>query len=243
MINIKDNSVINGMIICLPIAFGVFVYGSVFGVLANVAGLMVSEMVAMSIFVFAGAAQFAALDLWHASNAIFEIALATLLINSRYVMITASLRYRMENLQWYQWMPAVHLCADENWAVTMAKSATIGNHRFLLGGGIVLMIFWQSGSLIGFLIGDILPEPNTVGLDFSFTAAFIGLIGGIWKSNRYWIIAFCTALSAIIGDQLLSGSWFIICGISAGVITTLLLALLWPETLSNPREHSTFKKI
>ena len=56
---------------CIPVAISVSAYGVVWGVLAKQAGLSLLEVVLMSGLVFAGSAQFVALDLWttHARQA------------------------------------------------------------------------------------------------------------------------------------------------------------------------------
>lgn len=207
-----------------PVALGVGIYGGVFGILASAAGLSMLEMVMMSFLVFAGAAQFAALDLWQTPLPIAEIALACLFINLRYVMITASIRPRKRDEPAWKWILAVHFCADENWAVTMAKPAPMGNLAFLLGGGLVLIIGWQGGGLIGFFAGNSIPDPRLIGVDFAFTAAFIGLVGGFWKGVRDLPVWAASAFGAIAGHWWLSGAWFVMSGAAAGIIVACVCA-------------------
>ncbi|MEM7071253.1 MAG: AzlC family ABC transporter permease [Pseudomonadota bacterium] len=224
------SSLKKGAIACLPVAFGVFVYGSVFGVLANASGLLIFEIFLMSAIVFSGAAQFAVLDLWTNPLPVFEIALATLLINMRYVLITASLRNRMSDLKWWQWFLPIHLCADENWAITMARTPQDGNVMFLFGSGLTLMLFWQIGGFIGFFAGSILPQPELIGLDFAFTAGFIGLVGSFWKTNKDWLIWSASALGAIVSANILPGSWFIMGGAMCGIIAAIATSIFFNQT-------------
>ena len=58
---------------CLPVAISVGAYGVVWGVLARGAGLSLLEAMLMSVLVFAGSAQFVALDLWTATPATLPI--------------------------------------------------------------------------------------------------------------------------------------------------------------------------
>ena len=58
---------------CLPVAISIAAYGLVWGVLARGAGLSVLEVIMMSLLVFAGSAQFVALDLWTATPASLPI--------------------------------------------------------------------------------------------------------------------------------------------------------------------------
>ena len=71
---------------CLPVAISVAAYGLVWGVLARGAGLSLLEVVMMSGLVFAGSAQFVALDLWTATPSSLPIGpliLAALIVNLR----------------------------------------------------------------------------------------------------------------------------------------------------------------
>lgn len=80
---------------CMPVAISVAAYGLVWGVLARGAGLSLLEVIMMSALVFAGSAQFVALDLWTTTPATLPIGalvLAALIVNLRYLLLTATLR-------------------------------------------------------------------------------------------------------------------------------------------------------
>src|SRR5690606_27902686 len=106
---------------CVPVAISVAAYGLVWGVLARGAGLSPLEVVMMSGLVFAGSAQFVALDLWTATPAslpIGPLVLAALIVNLRYLLLTATLRplYPPGRLGFRAL--GMYLVTDENWAMT-----------------------------------------------------------------------------------------------------------------------------
>src|SRR5437588_10835255 len=68
-----------------PIAIAVFVFGVSFGVLAIAAHLPGWSVVLMSVLVFAGSAQFAALGVLTAGGSILTAILAGALLNLRYI--------------------------------------------------------------------------------------------------------------------------------------------------------------
>src|SRR5438445_10798956 len=68
-----------------PIAIAVFVFGVSFGVLATAAHLPGWSVVLMSVLVFAGSAQFAALGVVTAGGSILTAILAGALLNLRYI--------------------------------------------------------------------------------------------------------------------------------------------------------------
>src|SRR5690606_25888476 len=74
-----------------PISMFVIVFGAAFGLAATQAGLDGSFIVMMSMAVFAGAAQFAALELWGDNVAIFTMVITVFAINARHLLMGATL--------------------------------------------------------------------------------------------------------------------------------------------------------
>src|SRR3712207_4837886 len=74
-----------------PVMIAAVPIGLLFGALAAGRGLSVAEATLMSLLVFAGGAQFAALELWIAPLPVAAILFSTLLVNARHVLMSASL--------------------------------------------------------------------------------------------------------------------------------------------------------
>lgn len=211
-----------GALAALPLAAAVGVYGAVFGVLARGAGMAWGELAAMDALVFAGAAQFVAVGLWsEGAIPVLAIALATLAVNLRYLLITASLRDVLGG-RWPLRLLGAHLVTDENWALTMALPPARRNAAFLLAGGAVIYAAWNAGGFAGYALGRGLPDPEAIGLDFAFTAAFMALALGMWRGGRIdaapWAV---TAASACIAAQALPANWHVVAGSAAGIATLL----------------------
>lgn len=205
---------------CIPVAISVSAYGVVWGVLAKQAGLSLLEVILMSGIVFAGSAQFVALDLWTATPAslpIGPLVLAALIVNLRYLLLTATLRPLFRPEERRRGAGIMFLLTDENWAMTVAEMAKgKGTPGFLLGGGILAWVCWMASTVIGRLLGAAIDDPTRYGLDFAFTATFLALLLGMWKGRGDivpWLVA---ALVAIISARLVPGSWYIILGGIAG---------------------------
>lgn len=82
-----------GFLLAQPLAPGTFIYGMVFGVLASERGLAWFEALLMSVFVYSGSAQLAALQGWSSHAPVIAPLVATvLLINARYVLYSASIQ-------------------------------------------------------------------------------------------------------------------------------------------------------
>lgn len=211
---------------CIPVAISVGAYGVVWGVLAKQAGLSLLEVIMMSGLVFAGSAQFVALDLWTATPAtlpIGPIVVATLIVNLRYLLLTATLRPLVRPGTEKRSAAAMWLLSDENWAMTVGEMARgRGSIAFVVGGGATVWCFWMVTTIVGRLLGAAIDDPTRYGLDFAFTATFLALLLGMWKGKADLIPWLVAAIAAILSARLLPGSWYILIG---GIIGSLAGAI------------------
>ncbi|WP_137150766.1 AzlC family ABC transporter permease [Devosia sp. FKR38] len=205
---------------CIPVVLSVAAYGMVWGVLARGAGLSQLEVLLMSGLVFAGSAQFVALDLWTATPATLPIGpliLAALVINLRYLLLTATLRPLFRPDQTGRGALMMGIVSDETWAMTMLEMQQgRGTIAFLLGGGVLAYVCWLLTTLLGFMLGSAIADPATYGLDFAFTATFLVLLLGMWKGKADLLPWAVAALSATIASHLVPGNWYVLIGGLAG---------------------------
>ena len=198
---------------CLPVAISGSVIGLVFGTLAGQAGLGAGEAALMSVLVFSGAAQFVVLGLWASPLPLATIALTTLVIGLRHVLMGAALGPVFSKLSRLEAYGSVFFMADENWALTMGEFAKgRRDGAFLLGGGLLMFLAWSGSTFVGGAFGGAVEDPARWGLDFAFTAVFLALISGMWngRSNLLpWTVAAAVAVAA---HQWLPGQWYILLG-------------------------------
>lgn len=207
----------------LPVAASAMAYGSVLGVLASQKGLSWLDLMYMNSAVFAGAAQFVMVDMWADQLPIVEMALATLVINLRYLLIGASLESIFTGKSLLHKACIMHLVADENWAVTMrehryGKATTL----FLFGGGLFLYVSWSFGSVAGLLGGGFIADPAAYALDFAFVAVFTALAVGLWRGKQDILPWLAAGLLAMLANHFLPGKWYIVIGGLGGAITAML---------------------
>ena len=201
---------------CIPVVISVAAYGLVWGVLARGAGLSVLEVILMSGLVFAGSAQFVALDLWSqtpASLPIGPLILAALIVNLRYLLLTATLRPLYGPHEQLKGALTMAIVSDETWAMTIGEmSKGRGTAAFLLGGGVFAYVCWMATTVLGHTLGAIIDNPVRYGLDFAFTATFLALLLGMWKGKADLVPWLVAALAAIVSAKLIEGSWYILIG-------------------------------
>jgi 4-azaleucine resistance transporter AzlC len=177
----------------------------------------------MSLFVFAGASQFAALDIWSNPLPILTIILTTLAINMRYLLMGAALRTHYKGLNSYQKYGSLFFMGDESWALAMREFASGGkNASLMIGSGIAQSIVWVSSTAFGYIVSTSIQNPSKWGLDFVFTAAFASILASMFKSKSDlppWGIA---AVVSLIVSVFIPGKWCILAGGIAGSIAGYL---------------------
>lgn len=159
--------------VVLGLAVGVF--GISFGVLAVASGLSVPKTVAMSLLVFTGASQFAAVGVVESGGSTAAALGSALLLAARNgaygLALSKSLTGRLPTR-----VLAAHLVIDESTAMSTAQPDAEGRRRGFWVAGIAVFLFWNLGTLVGALGGDAIGDPERYGLDAAFPAGFVALL-------------------------------------------------------------------
>jgi 4-azaleucine resistance transporter AzlC len=202
---------------CVPVAISGCGIGLVFGTLAGQAGLGTGEAALMSALVFSGAAQFVVLGFWASPLPVATIALTTLVVGLRHLLMGAALGPVFSKLGRLEAYGSVFFMADENWALTMGEFAKDRRDAaFLIGGGLLMCLAWTVSTFVGGALGGAVEDPSRWGLDFAFTAVFLALITGMWN-GRSNILPWAVAASvAVAAHHWLPGQWYILLGGLAG---------------------------
>jgi 4-azaleucine resistance transporter AzlC len=157
------------------IGVAVGVYGISFGVLAVASGLSPVQACVMSMLVFTGASQFAFVGvLAGGGGALAAMAPAVMLAvrNAAYGLSLASIlppRLRDRAV-------AAHLVIDETTAMARSQADPESARRAFLATGVSVWVFWNLGTLVGALAGGGIGDPQSLGLDAMFPAAFLALL-------------------------------------------------------------------
>jgi predicted branched-subunit amino acid permease len=131
----------------------------------------------MSVFVFAGASMVASAQLLAQATPALLIVVATLFINLRFMMYSASLRMLFAGLPLRWRLLVAYLQADNIYGMTLSKFSEHPDdpHKleYFLGAGIPIWIAWQAAVLVGVLIGA--GVPPSWRLEFAAPLAFIAM--------------------------------------------------------------------
>ena len=206
-----------GMLEIVPIAAFVLPFGIAFGVAASAKGILPEISVFMSVAIFAGASQFAVLDLWYAPLPLATLALTVLAVNARHILLGAALAPWLLQVPIVRRLAALLLLSDANFAHAMsARDRGERDAGILFGSGLTMWIIWIVGTAIGALAGSLLGDLSRFGFDAVMVAYFAAVIVGQWKGRSDvfpWIAA---ATVAVAGTYVLPPGWHIIAGALAG---------------------------
>lgn len=207
-----------GLIDIVPAAIAAAPFGLLFGALASAKGLSPLEVLLMGVFVFAGGAQFAAIEIWTMPAPVVALVFSTLLINSRHVLMSASIVPKIAGFSTAQKLFGLYYMADENWAMAEKRAQTQALTPAYWFGMIALLIpTWISMTTLGALIGPALGDPRRFGADFAFTAIFIALVASLWKGRvTAWTVA-AAGLSSAATYTLAGPPWHVLAGASCGL--------------------------
>lgn len=166
-----DRSVVSAGVV-LGAAVGVF--GIAFGVGAVAAGGSVWQTVAMSLLVFTGASQFAAVSVISSGGGLAAALGGASLLAARngvYALtMSRHLRGRLPTR-----LVAAQITIDESTAMATAQSEPSAIRRAFWVTGLSVYVFWNLGTLIGALAGSAI-EPERWGLDAAFPAGFVAMV-------------------------------------------------------------------
>lgn len=159
-----------------PVVVAVSVFGVSYGVLASNAGIAVWQAVLMSATVFAGSSQFAAVSILGSGGSAAAAVVSGALLNARYLATGAAAARVLPGGRLRRFLLA-QLVVDESYALAVgAGSAQRPDGRVLVLSGTGLWIGWVGGSALGGVLGPVVGDPRTLGLDAAFPALFVALL-------------------------------------------------------------------
>ncbi len=175
-----------GFLAMAPLWLGVVPFGLAFALTSRSAGLSLVETQALSLFVFAGSAQFSAVGLFAVGASGLEIVLTTFLLNVRHLLYSLSLG-RQVDLTRRQRPVAAFFLTDEAFGVVAAAKAR--SFRFVLGCELSLFLVWNLATVGGFLLGAAVPDPEKIGIDLIFPLAFLALLVPLLRTRIEVVVA------------------------------------------------------
>lgn len=183
----------------LGATLGIGTWGLLTGVTMAKSGLPMPLAVLMSVIVFAGSAQLAALPLLVAGAPLWVIWATALCVNLRFVIFSAGWRRHFAVLPRAQRLRIAYFAADLNFVLFMRRfpepappSLTV---PYFWGAVALNWTAWQVLSLVGLYFGERIPPEW--GLGFAGTLALLALTGTLLHDRSTWIAAVVAGAAAV----------------------------------------------
>ena len=201
----------------LPISLFVAAFGAAFGLAATQVGISNSNIMLMSALVFAGASQFAVLDLWGTQVPLLALIITVFAINARHLLMGATLYPWLKQLPPKKRYGTMFVVSDANWAMSL-QAFNQGKPGFglLLGGGIALWTFWVTGTWLGVYFGNVIQDPKMLGLDMVMGCFLLTMVIGGEKNLRALVIWGTAGLSSMLAFYYLPENSHVVVGAIAG---------------------------
>jgi len=197
-----------------PFFIGAIPFGVAAGIYSVEKGFSTLDSFLMSVFIFAGAAQVATVNLL-TDNAPFWIVVGTaLVINLRFLIFSASVSPYLTKAPSVLRPFMAYFMTDSSFILT-ARRPNDGVDRTyqFLGISIAIWIVWQTSFLIGANFGNIIPQSWS--LEFALPLLFIFFTAPLLNTSPNIVAAITAGISAIIFIPILP--------LQSGMITSILL--------------------
>ncbi len=177
----------------LPVLTGYAVLGMGFGILARSMGISGWIAICMSIFIYAGSMQYAAMGLFTGGASFLSCAITTFMVNSRHIFYGISMIHKFKKTGKYK-PYLIFSLTDETYSLLVSGNEETPEEKrnfFYFAVSLMDQLYWVLGTAAGVLLGSFLSF-NTEGIDFSLTALFVTIFLGKMGDEK-------NRLSGIIG--------------------------------------------
>ncbi|MFW1752947.1 AzlC family ABC transporter permease [Acinetobacter wanghuae] len=215
-----------GMKDSIPMLLGIIPFALVLGATAMQKKFNLLEVPLLTSLNFAGGSEFAILEVWSNPPHLLMLMFVTFLVNSRHLLMGASLVPYLKHLPNRKVFPALFFMVDESWALGLRdaqqKHARLGaraafSMHYYAGLCFCLYVMWVGFTSLGAVIGPVLGDINRFGFDMAFPAVFLVLLKSMWKgfaAARPWLVSLvCAALAYLY----LPAGWYVPIGALSGI--------------------------
>jgi predicted branched-subunit amino acid permease len=205
------------------VLLGIVPFGVITGVAMVASGIPPPAAMLMSVVVFAGASMMASAQLLASDSPALLVVLATLFINLRFMMYSASLRLHFADLPLRWRLIVSYLQADNAYGLMLSRFAEHPTDpsklEYFLGAGLLIWSVWQAAVLAGILVGA--GVPASWRLEFAAPLAFIAMSVPFLRDRAMIAAALAAGIVVVLANDLplrLSIVAAALTGITAGLL-------------------------
>lgn len=222
------NDYFRGLRYGIPIGLGYLSVSFTFGIMAVSYGLHWWQAVMISMLTVTSAGQFAGIGIMMHPGQYIEMLVSQLTINVRYSFMSISLSQKTDSKfkGLYRWLLGFFM-TDEIFAVASTEKSV--KRSFFAGLSTLPYFGWAFGTLVGALLGNILPQRLMSALSLAIYGMFVAIVVPEMKQKKtvsivvvFAIIFSCLFTYVPLLKQVSSGLAISICAIAAAILGAIL---------------------
>ena len=194
----QRSEIIRGFRDGIPIALGYFAVAFSLGIIAKQAGLTAVIGFMSSFFTRASAGEYGVYTLVAAQAAYVEIVAMCLVVNLRYMLMSAALSQKIApGTSWFHRVLMACCVTDEIFGISIGRLGYCPP-AYTYSAALVSTVFWASGCAAGIVAGGMLPTNIVAALSVALYGMFLAIIMPPARDDR-------PVLYAVVASFVLSG--------------------------------------
>ena len=196
-IQTTGNAFKGGMKDGIPIGLGYLAVSFSLGIMARKVGLTPFQGFLVSLLCNASAGEYAGFTIIAAGASFLEMAIAILIANARYLLMSCSMSQRMEpGLALRHRLIMAFDITDEVFAISIARPGWL-NPYYTYGAMVTTMPFWAIGTALGVIAGNLMPLRLVSAFSVALYGMFLAVIIPPAKKDKViaGIIVICFIVS------------------------------------------------
>ena len=223
--NNKLKTLVKGITDVSPLMIPVFPFGIIYGVIGMELGIGPYMTLGLSIIIFGGASQIVLLQLFSGGASSLVILSSVGAVNSRHLLYGAVLSEYLSTLRLTWKIILSYVMVDQAFAVSNTyfknNRKNKNKHFHLLGAGFTCWTIWQVSTILGIVLGSVVPEE--LGLSFTISLTFLALLIDDFRKFKNIIVMLVSGIVATIGfNSIPFKAYIIVAALSALAIAALL---------------------
>ena len=223
----KKNNFLQGMFDVSPLLLPVIPFGIIFGAISIELGFSPLMTFATSIIIFSGASQIVFFQLLSGGASAIIAITSSSVISTRHLLYGAVIAQYLSTLSLRWKIFLSYLLTDQAFAVSQDFFEKNLNdekrHFYLLGSGLTLWIVWQATTIIGILLGSVVPEE--LGLTFTIPLTFMALLINYFRKIDHLFVIFLSGILSIIFYNAPYKSYIILSSLSSLLVIYIFYKL------------------
>ena len=217
-----------GIIDVSPLMIPVVPFGIIFGVIGMELGLTAYMTFGMSIIIFGGASQIVLLQLFSGGASSFVTITSVGAVNSRHLLYGAVFSEYLSHLKLTWKIILSYVLIDQAFAVSNTffkkNKENKFKHYHLLGAGFTCWTVWQISTVLGIVLGSVIPEE--LGLSFTISLTFLALLINDFRKFKNIVVMLVSGVVATIGYNTIPFQAYIIVAAISALLVAALLTLI-----------------